>query len=178
MKLIKMLDEKGSNLISDPLNQTLLKNLVLSDYSVSELAEKLNMPTLKLWRRMQKLLKANLIELIRTEKVGNLEKKIYRASATGYIPQQQFLEFKPKDNSLKEAFEIYTNIQMEITKQISVLGEIPKDVDPVDFALFASMHAFSQVFTKTTTQHKLVTLQAKIDNYKNFILTQQTNTGE
>jgi len=62
---------------------------------------------------MQRLLAANLVELSRTEKVGNIEKKLYRATATSYVPQK-FLEFKPKDANLQEAFEIYSEIQKKI----------------------------------------------------------------
>jgi len=59
MKLIKFLDQKGTSLVSDPLNQTILKKLVASEQSISDLSIDLKQPTLKLWRRMQRLLAAN-----------------------------------------------------------------------------------------------------------------------
>ncbi len=166
MKLVKFLDQKGTVLVSDPLNQTILKNLVMSEYSISELAVKLNMPTLKLWRRMQKLVKANFVELSRTEKVGNLEKKLYRATATGYIPQSQFLEFKPKDAKLQEAFELYSDIQNKMMAIVSGFGEVPKDAYPIDYALFASMYAFAQIFAESTTQSRLLELKEKLAEFQ------------
>jgi DNA-binding Lrp family transcriptional regulator len=166
MKLVKFLDQKGTILVSDPLNQTILKNLVQSEYSITELAQKLNIPTLKLWRRMQKLQKANLVDLSRTEKVGNIERKIYRASATGYVPQQQYLEFKPKNPNLQSAFEIYTGIQREIMTKTAVYGEIPKDANAVDFSFFATMQAFVQLFMEPTTRKKLEDLAEKIMKYQ------------
>ncbi len=165
MKLVKFLDQKGTVLVSDPLNQTILKNLVMSEYSISELAVKLNMPTLKLWRRMQKLVKANFVELSSTEKVGNLEKKLYRATATGYIPQSQFLEFKPKDANLQEAFELYSDIQNKMMAIVSGFGDVPKDAYPIDYALFASMYAFAQVFKTPDIQIKIDELEKKLRAY-------------
>lgn len=166
MKLVKFLDQKGTLLVSDPLNQAILKNLVLSEYSISELAAKLNLPTLKLWRRMQKLLKANLVELARRKNVGNIEKKMYRATATGYIPQQQYFEFKPKDANLQEAFEIYSDIQKKIATRISALGDVPEEADPVDFAIFASMQAFAQICIEPATHAKLKTIEDKLAKFQ------------
>ncbi len=165
MKLVKFLDQKGTVLVSDPLNQIILKNLVLSEYSISELSSKLNLPTLKLWRRMQKLLKSNLVELSRTEKVGNMEKKLYRATATSYVPQQYF-DFKPKDANLQEAFEIYSAIQKKIMLKVSAFGDVPREADPVDFALFASMYAFTQTCIEPATHAKLAKLEEKLAKFQ------------
>ncbi len=165
MKLIKFLDQKGTLLVSDPLNQLILKSLVTSEYSSSELAAKLNMPTLKLWRRMQKLIKTNLVELSRTEKVGNLDKKFYRATATGYIPQQ-LIESKPKDLRLQEAFDLYSQIQNKMMTIVSGFGDVPKVANPVDYAMFASMYAFAEIFSEPKTQEKLLDLKKKLNEYQ------------
>jgi hypothetical protein len=164
MKLIKFLDSKTTTLLSDSLNQTVLENLVISEHSISELSSKLNIPTLKLWRRMQKLLKANLVELSKTEKVGNIEKKLYRATATRFIPQQYF-EFKPKDTNLQGAFKIYSEIQKEMLAKILAIHEVPKNADPVDFALFATMQAFAQVCGEPTAQARLMNLEQKLAEF-------------
>jgi hypothetical protein len=49
------------------------------------------------------------VELSKREKVGNIEKKLYRATATGFVPQNYF-DFKPKDAHLHAAFGIYSEI--------------------------------------------------------------------
>lgn len=165
MKLMKVLDQQGTNLVADPTNQTILRELVTSERSISELAIQLNLPTLNLWRRMQKLLKGNMVELTRTEKVGNLEKKLYRATATWYAPQE-FFTFKPKDPNLKEAFEVYQGIQKSLILQMSTFNEIPQDIDPVDFSLFANMQAFADVCGQPQTQTLIADLQSKLSNYK------------
>ena len=164
MKLLKLLDQQSATLVSDPINQAILKELVKSEHSVSDLAPTLNLPTLKLWRRIQKLVKANLVELTRTEKIGNIEKKLYRATATWFAPQQYF-DFKPKDPNLKEAFEIYSDIQKNIMVKVSTFGDIPKDADPIDFSLYANMQAFAQVCGKPTTQAKIVELEEKLAKF-------------
>ena len=47
MKLVKFLNQEGTTLLSDPINQTIVTQLVNSEYSISELASKLNLPYLK-----------------------------------------------------------------------------------------------------------------------------------
>jgi len=165
MKIVKFLDQKGTALVSDPLNQTILKNLVAKELSISELASKMNMPTLKLWRRIQKLAKANLVILTRTEKSGNLEKKMYRATATRYVPQQ-FFDLKPKDANLKAAFDIYSDIQKDMWAKVSNLGDVPATANPTDYALFASMQSFAEVCTEQATQAKLEELEKELTKFQ------------
>jgi hypothetical protein len=164
MKLVKLLDQESATLVSDPTNQAILKELVKSEQSVSDLAPKLNLPTLKLWRRIQKLAKANLIELTRTEKIGNIEKKLYRSTATWFAPQQYF-DFKPKDPNLKAAYEIYSDIQKNLMMTVSSFGDIPKEADPIDFSLYANMQAFAQVCGKPATQKKIVDLEQALNKF-------------
>ncbi len=168
MKLVKALDQKSTTLLSDPINQIIVKNLVRNEQSISQLATQLDLPTLKLWRRMQKLLKANVVELSRTEKVGNIERKLYRATATRYVPQQPF-NFKPKDANLQAALKIYMELQNNLMAKFSAFGEIPEDVDPVDFAVFASMKAFTQVYNEPETPAKLDELSRKLSIFDDFL---------
>ncbi len=165
MKLVKILDQEGTNLVSDPTNQNILRELVTAEQSVSQLAKKFNLPTLKLWRKMQKLLKANLVELTRTEKVGNIEKKFYRATATWYTPQQYF-NFKPKDPNLQEAFDIYSNIQSLLMAEMSAFNDVPKQAEAMDYSLFANMQAFAECCSKPATQTKIAELKAKLAKFK------------
>lgn len=161
MKIVKFLDQQGTTLVADTTNQAILRELVQSENSASDLAAKLNLPTLKVWRRMQKLAKAGLLERAGASKVGNVEKKLYRATATQFLPPQVFL-LTPKDSNLQEAFQIYADIQKEIVAKVSVFHEIPKEADPVDFALFAGIEAFAEVCTKPETLAKLAALKKKL----------------
>lgn len=164
MKLVKLLDQEGNTLVSDPFNQSILKELVNKEQSISELAEKLEMPTLKLWRRMQKLLKAELVELVAVEKVGNLEKKLYRSTAT-WFASKQFFDFQPKNPDLKAAFEIYSGIQKSLMQELAGFREVPKTADPIDYAVYANMQAFAQVCGKPEIQAKIVELQTRLQNF-------------
>lgn len=161
-----MLDQEGNNLVSDPFNQTILKELVTKEQSVSDLAEKLQMPTLKLWRRMQKLQKAQLVELVATQKVGNLEKKLYRSAATSFVPMQYF-DFQPKDANLKPAFELYSDIQRHLMLEVSKFGDVPKTADPIDYATYANMYAFAQVCGKPEIHEKILALQKMLGKFQN-----------
>lgn len=165
MKLIKYLDSKATSLVSESLNQKILKALVIQEQSVSDLSKELDVPTLKIWRRMQMLLRAELVELSRTNTVGNMEQKLYRATATRYVPQQ-FLEFKPKDPNLQEAFEIYSEIQKKMMAMVAGYNDIPATY-PADFALYASMQAFAKICSEPATQIKLAELIQKLSKYEN-----------
>lgn len=164
MKLVKFLDQEGQHLISDATNLTILRELVTTALSVSDLAQKLNLPTLNIWRRMQKLEKAKLIELTGTQKVGNLEKKLYRSTATYFAPKQYF-NFTPKDPSLTEAFAIYNNIQNTMMNKAAAYGDIPKDADPVDFSFFVNMLVFADVCGEPDMQDKIVELKNKLAKF-------------
>lgn len=165
MKLVKVLDQEGTNLVSDSTNQTILRELVAADHSTSELAAKLNLPILNVWRRMQKMEKAKLVELTGTRKIGNIEKKLYRATATWYTPKEYFT-FKPKDTDLQKAFEIYSEIQTSLMAEMAGFSDVPKDADAMDYSLFANMQAFAQVCNKPVTQTKIVKLGEELAKFK------------
>lgn len=164
MKLVKVLDQKTAPLVMDPLNQVILRELVTAQRSISDLAAQLNMPTLNIWRRMQKLQKADIVEQTATEKVGNIEKKLYRSTAAWFAPQQLF-NYRPKDPNLKEAYEIYSNIQNTMVAVLSTCDEVPKDADPVDFSLFMNMQVFAEVCGKPEVQAKICSLKQKLAQF-------------
>ncbi len=165
MKTVKLLDQEGTALIYDALNQAILNKLVADEHSISELSAELNQPPLKLWRRMQKLAKANLVELAQTKKVGNLEKKMYRSTAVWFTPHQYF-SITPKNPDLKEAFEIYSGIQKEMMLALLALGDVPKEAEPSDFSLYANMQVFVQLCSKPVTQTKIVELEKKLAKFR------------
>jgi DNA-binding Lrp family transcriptional regulator len=55
MKTIMKLGDRASELLLDSLNQRIVRELVFSGYSIAELSRRLNIPPLKIWRRIQKL---------------------------------------------------------------------------------------------------------------------------
>jgi hypothetical protein len=113
---------------------------------------------------MQKLEKAKLIELTGTQKVGNLQKKLYRSTAAFFTPQQYF-NFTPKDASLTEAFEIYNSIQHKMLSKAATFGDIPKDADPVDYSFFVNMLVFADVCGKPEVQTKIMELKEKLAKF-------------
>jgi DNA-binding Lrp family transcriptional regulator len=145
MKLIKMLDQQNASLVTDTVNQIILKELVNQQQSISELSEKIDVPTLKLWRRIKKLQKAGLVEQTGAEKKNNLEIKLYRSTATYFAPQQ-FFNFKPKDPDLKAAFEIYS--------------------ETTDYSIYVNMQIFADVCGKPEIQTKIIELKEKLAKYK------------
>jgi len=113
-------------------------------------------------------MKAKLVEVSGVEKVGNLEKKFYRATALKYDVPQQFFEPKPNNPSIKAAFGIYAEIQSEMNAVLSTFDDyIPKEGDPTDFAIYAHMQAFVQVFEKSTTQASIQEMKQMLENFDN-----------
>jgi hypothetical protein len=164
MKIVKPLDQKTTPIVMDPINQVILKELVTQELAISDLSAKLNIPTLTIWRRIQKLLKYELIEQTNTQKVGNIEKKLYRAVAAWYPPQEAFT-FKPRNPTLKEAYEIYQNIQTRMMTVMGTYNEIPKKADPIDYALFINMQVFADVCGKSEVQTKIVKLKETLAKF-------------
>ncbi|MGH9920420.1 MAG: winged helix-turn-helix domain-containing protein [Nitrososphaerales archaeon] len=152
-------------LVSDMKNQLMMKELVVSEYSVTELANKLNIPTVTLWKRMQRLLSAGMIEVSRIRKSGNLETKLYRATAARYIPAE-LLDIKPRNKRLSEAFEVYSEIQKIGMTLLSLMNQIPEGVNPVDYGIYANMKAFIQVFGMPDFQRKISELEEKLSKYE------------
>ena len=113
-------------------------------------------------------MKATLIEVSGTEKVGNLEKKLYRATALRYDVPQQFFEPNLHDPDIQAAVGIFAEIQSEVNAILSTFDRhIPKEGDPTDFAFYALMQAFVQVFEKSTTQASIQKMKQKLTNFGN-----------
>jgi len=164
-----ILDENGTLLLSDVLNQRIVRELALSPYSTTELSRKLAIPPVKAWRRVSKLLAARIIEQDKLEHVGNLEKRVYRATALKYLPQE-FLHFEPKSKSLKEAHNSYVEIQQEIMKDIAVSNEIPRSssMDPIDYSVYADLKGFCRTMLSSRTQAKIQRLEKQLADCKEF----------
>lgn len=169
-----VLDQKGTLLLSDILNQCIIRELVISPYSSTELSRKLRMPAVKMWRRLSKLLAAKVIEQIKVDHVGNLEKKVYRATALRYIPQD-LLHFEPKNKSLQEAFRSYAAIQQESMKDLAVSNEIPESssIDPIDYGVYSDLRGFCRVMLAPQTQAMIQRLDKQLADCKEFEMVSQ-----
>ena len=165
MKVLRVLDQAETRLLTDLLNQMILRELVLSERSVTGLARKLNSSTLKLWRRMQKLESAGLIEVSRVKRSGNIETKLYRAAAASYVPGQ-FLELKPRDPRLADALAVFTGFQRKVAALMMESKEVPEGSDPADYALYVSMRSFAQVYGEPKAQERISELKRKLDEFE------------
>jgi DNA-binding Lrp family transcriptional regulator len=165
MKVLRVLDQSETRLLTDLLNQMILRELVVSERSVTGLAKKLNSSTLKLWRRMQKLESAGLIEVSRVKRSGNIETKLYRATATSYVPGQ-FLEFKPSDPRLLGAFAVFSEFQRRFAALMTESNEVPEGADPVDYAFYVSMRSFVQVHGEPKAQERISELKRKLAEFE------------
>lgn len=164
MKLLQILDGPQTALVSEVKNQRILRELVFGECSVSQLARRIKIPEVTVWKHVQKLCAARLIEVSSVKKSANLETKLYRATAANFIPAQ-FMSVRPKDPRLLEAFEVYSQIQqMSLVLQMRELA-IPEGVDQVDYAFYAGLKAFVHVTRDLGFQKKLDLLESKLSAY-------------
>lgn len=169
MKRIMILDQNGSLLLSDVLNQRIVRHLVLSPYSATDLSRKIGVPAVKMWRRITKLLEAKIVEPYDVEHVGNLEKKIYRAAALRYIPVE-YLNFEPKSKELKDAYKLYLEITNESLRRAMGSNEIPKSMafDVVDYGVCSDLKDFCRIMLDPKTQSILRQLDKQLAECKQF----------
>lgn len=165
MKIVRLLDQEETRAVSDLLNQTILRELVGSELSVTGLAKRLDVPVLKVWRRVQRLESLRLVEVSETRKSGNIQTKLYRASAARFVPND-FLSFKPSDPRLLDAFAIFSEFQGQYARLVSEFNEIPDGWDPVDYLFYASMRAFAQVHGQPQAWKKVSTLAEKLSEFE------------
>jgi len=154
MKLVMVIDEKTSALFSDHVNRAIIRELIFSERSVSGLADIMKTQIVNVWRRVAKMQEAGIIRLSRTERVGNIEKKFYRATAILFVPAQP-LNFEPKNENLKQALAIYTGFQMNLYKSM-MSTEIPDDADDlVDRAIYKELESFVKLTLNQETRDEL-----------------------
>lgn len=165
MKLSKMLDPSATALLSDLRTQMILRALVTSEYSVTELSGRLNIPPVTLWKKVQRLLAADLVEVSSVKKVGNLERKMYRATAVNYYPAQ-FLPTAPRDPGLMRLFGIYSEIQKMTMARQAEDFEIPAVANPIDFALYRGLRAFVDIHNSPEFQKKIGELDDELEEYE------------
>jgi DNA-binding Lrp family transcriptional regulator len=163
MKRLMMLDQRGTILLSDILNQRIIKELVLYPLSSTDLSRRLGMPQVKVWRRITKLVEAGIVEQRRLEHTRNFEKKFFRASALRYVPFQQ-LDFEPKGRLLKDAYKTYLELQQESIRNTMASNEIPKDAEnnPVEYGVYADLSEFCRIMLDPKTQPRLERLQQQL----------------
>jgi hypothetical protein len=99
------------------------------------------------------------------EKVGNLEKKLYRATALWYeVPQ--FFQPASSDPCLRRALDTYRQIRHETNAILSTFNrDIPEEGDPTDFAVYANIQAFMQTFEKASTKANMQKIKLLLENF-------------
>lgn len=114
---------------------------------------------------MQKLESAGQIEVSRVKRSGNIETKLYRATAASYVPRQ-FLEFKSGDPRLLGAFAVFSEFQKRFAALMAESNEVPPGADPVDYAFYVSMRAFAQVHGEPKARERVSELKRKLGEFE------------
>lgn len=165
MKLLHVMDDRSTAMLYDLTYQRMLMELVASERSVTELSRKLSIPVVTAWKRMQKLLGSGLVEVAEVRRSGNVEAKMYRATAARYVPAQ-LLAARPRDPVLREAAEIYSQIQGMGLALMAKTPEVPLDADPYDYAVYANLRVFVEVNRLPGYSKKLAELEEKLSRYE------------
>lgn len=174
MKRLKILDEKGVKLLQEPLNRKIVESLIRSELSIKALSEKFNTPLATIWRRVKELEKAGVVEVVKKERIKNIEIKYYRAAATLYIPKNPVINFAPRSKELKEIHEKYAILMNKIIQEELKYNEVPEQVDPIDYTLALELYATCKILTSEETVSTLKEILKKTER----ILTELQETKE
>ena len=103
------------------------------------------------------------------EHIGNLEKKIYQATALRYIPAE-YLNFEPKNKELRDAYKLYSELTNESLKRTLSSNEIPKSMasDAVDYGVYTDLKDFCHAMLDPKTQSALKRLENKLSECSRF----------
>ncbi len=167
MKRVLVLDEKGSRLLYDPFNLKILRILIQSEMSATELSRKLGIPVVKAWRRLAKMEKQGIVELRRVVKVGNVEKRIYGASALRYIPAE-ILSILPSDPDLKKAYLLFLEIQRKLLERQNTV-EMSAKKNLLDFYICSDLLGFVETMQSEETLKKLKEVRYYLEEYSKKI---------
>ncbi|MEM3186650.1 MAG: winged helix-turn-helix domain-containing protein [Conexivisphaerales archaeon] len=165
MKKVLLLDESASRLLYDPLNLKIVRILLQREMSTSELSRKIQAPVVRVWRRLGKLKEAGIIEVRKVVKVGNLEKKIWGASALRYVPSDLFA-INLSDPRLKAAYELFLELQKKLAEQQNSLQiNNVRNKSPLDLFIFTDLLAFVNVMEMSDTAYILKRIKFHLQQF-------------
>jgi DNA-binding transcriptional ArsR family regulator len=163
MKRVLVLDENGSRLLYDPFNLKILRILIQTEMSATELSRKLGIPTVNAWRRLEKMRKLGLVELRRVVKVGNLEKRFYGASALRYIPVE-ILNTIPSDPDLKNAYLLFLEIQSKLFERQNTV-DLDARKNLLDYYIYSDLLGFVETMELEETRQKLKRIKFYLEEF-------------
>lgn len=152
MKRLMITTDKQTRLLSDQINNQIVRKLVYDDLSVSELSKLTKTSVVKVWRRVQGLKKEGLVEQTASKRIANLEKKMFRATAVRYLPPRA-PEFRSDYLTLSQ--QKFAKIRTEYLRIAQEMNEIPKDMNPIDYAVAVDLYATSKIYTNSKIQQEL-----------------------
>jgi DNA-binding transcriptional ArsR family regulator len=86
MKPMQVLrDPKAFQLLADETRRKILYLLRVKEMTVSQLAKELNLTPQALYHHINKLLKGEMVEVVREERIGHLIESYYRATAENFL---------------------------------------------------------------------------------------------
>jgi predicted transcriptional regulator len=164
VKRLSHVGPRGAELLQDRVNMEIVKTLIRSEMSASALARKLNLPLTNVWRRLMRLQREGIVEVVRKEKTGNLEVKYYRATAVFFMVPS-LIAPEPRDEKVKRALELYGEIRKRAMDIISKNNVIPQGVDPVDYSIALDLFINLMLLTSTDFQEKGKEILSLISHY-------------
>ena len=96
MKRLSRVGPRGAELLQDRVNMEIVKTLIRSEMSALALARKFNLPLTNVWRRLLRLQREGIVEVVRKEKTRNLEVKYYKATAVFFMVPS-LISLEPRD---------------------------------------------------------------------------------
>lgn len=164
MKMVMLLDEAATRLLYDPLNLKLVRLLLQDEMSISELSRKLNVPVVRVWRRLEKLRKHGIVEIRKIINIRNIQKRLYGASAMRYVPSEIFT-IMPSDPNLKNAYLLFLEIQKKLLDEQNKVEPGVK-INPFDSYFYTDLKAFVSVMNTEETEMLLKKIELLLEEFK------------
>jgi DNA-binding transcriptional ArsR family regulator len=100
--LFEIEDLSTLNVITAPLRVRILHLLIKMPYTVKQLGQTLELPVTQLYYHVNMMLKAGIINVTSSKKVGEMTQRSFRAVAAEYSPAESLLEAIQADPRMAE----------------------------------------------------------------------------
>jgi DNA-binding transcriptional ArsR family regulator len=102
-EILKINDLEQLRLLSDPLKLDIVQVLAEGEYTAADVADRLSEPVTKLYRHIDALLDADLIEVVRKQKKRGTIERHFRAAARRFEVDQSLFSEDPEGSDIRSA---------------------------------------------------------------------------
>lgn len=151
MKVYQLVEKKYIGIFSDELCKKILIEVIKKELTPMDLARILRKPILAIWKRLDDMSKANIVEVVGVKrKIGGPLMRLYRAKAVIFLTDNFSILYP----DTYPAFNIIKEFNIEILKNLEKYNQIPNEADPMLYSAWAFLKAFTETLRNTDLINK------------------------